>query len=253
MKDEANAARPAARSSPPPVRGSEPIIRLFHVGKMWPGDPPALCDVSLDVAKGELLFLTGASGAGKSTLLKLVFGQEAPTHGQVIVGGRSVSRLNRDGIARLRRGIGVVFQDFKLLPTRTVFDNVAVTLEVRGDPPEAIRRRVTSLLRQVGLPDKAESLPARLSGGEQQRVALARALAGDPAILLADEPTGNLDPERSEEIMEMFGAAHARGTTVIVATHDRHLLARHARRVLVLEKGRVVGDGLLDRAAASSA
>lgn len=219
------------------------MIQLFHVTKAYPGDAPALVDVSLRLRKGEFAFLTGPSGAGKSTLLKLIFAQEPATSGQVIIDGQNVARLDRRKVALLRRRVGVVFQDFKLLPTRTVFDNVAVTLEVLGWAPREVKRKVSLLLRYVGLAEKAHVVPTRLSGGEQQRVAIARALAGDPAILLADEPTGNLDAERSMDIMELLSSVSARGTTVFVATHDRALLAKYARRVVLLEGGRVVGDG----------
>lgn len=221
------------------------MIQLFHVSKTYPGDPPALDDVSLRIDKGELVFLSGPSGAGKTTLLRLLFGAERATSGQVLVSGQNLARLDRAGIARLRRRVGVVFQDFKLLPTRTVFDNVAVTLEVLGTPPRELRRKVALLLRYVGLAEKAGVLPSRLSGGEQQRVAIARALAGDPALLLCDEPTGNLDAERSLDILELLSAVNARGTTVIVASHDRQLLQRYARRVLTLRGGRLVGDAAL--------
>ncbi len=222
------------------------MIQLFHVALAYPGDPPVLTDVSTRIEKGELVFLTGPSGAGKSTFLKLVFGQLLATTGQVLVAGQNLARLKRADVAQLRRRIGVVFQDFKLLPTRTVFDNVAVPLEVLGSDAAQTRRKVTTLLRYVGLGEKAGELPQKLSGGEQQRVAIARALAGDPAILLADGPTGNLDQERAEDILQLLTQVHARGTTVVVATHDRQVLQRFARRVLVLEHGRLSADGLLE-------
>lgn len=219
------------------------MIQLFHVTKAYRGDAPALVDVSLHVGKGEFVFLTGPSGAGKSTLLKLLFAEERATSGQVMVDGQNLARLGRREVSLLRRRIGVVFQDFKLLPTRTVFDNVAVPLQVLGLPVKEVRRKVTLLLRYVGLGEKAQVLPERLSGGEQQRVAIARALVADPAVLLADEPTGNLDAERSIDIMELLQSVSARGTAVLVATHDRALLARYARRVVIIDGGRIVGDG----------
>lgn len=219
------------------------MIQLFHVTKAYPGDAPALVDVSLHLGKGEFVFLSGPSGAGKSTLLKLIFAQEKATTGQVLIDGQNVAKLDRRQVALLRRRIGVVFQDFKLLPTRSVFDNVAVSLEVLGWPAREINRKVSQMLRYVGLAEKAHVVPSRLSGGEQQRVAIARALAPDPAVLLADEPTGNLDAERSMDIMELLSSVSARGTTVFVATHDRALLARYARRVVLIDGGRVVGDG----------
>ncbi|HET6412161.1 MAG TPA: cell division ATP-binding protein FtsE [Anaeromyxobacter sp.] len=219
------------------------MIQLFHVTKEYPGDAPALSDVTVSVEKGEFVFLTGASGAGKSTLLKLIFCDEPATSGQLLVLGRNVAKISPRSIPYLRRAIGVVFQDFKLLPRRTVAENVALPLEVLSLSPKDIRRKVKTLLRSVGLEHRAQKFPPSLSGGEQQRVAVARALAADPPILLADEPTGNLDPERTLEVMELLSAANARGTTVVVATHDRSLLDRYKRRVVTLERGRLVSDG----------
>jgi cell division transport system ATP-binding protein len=219
------------------------VIQLFHVTKEYPGDGPALQDVSLDVDKGEFVFLTGASGAGKSTLLKLIFCEEAATAGQLLLFGKNVAKIRPSAIPFVRRNIGVVFQDFKLLPQRTVAENVALPLEVRGLADREVRKRVRALLRSVGLEHRADKFPASLSGGEQQRVAVARALAPDPALLLADEPTGNLDPERTLEVMDLLYGANARGTTVVVATHDRTLLERYKKRVVLLERGRLVSDG----------
>jgi cell division transport system ATP-binding protein len=219
------------------------MIQLFHVSKEYPGEPPALSDVTLHVTKGEFVFLTGPSGAGKSTLLKLVFCAEAPTSGQLLLFGRNVARVSSREIPWVRRHIGVIFQDFKLLPERTIGENVALPLEVRSLPRREIRRKVQGLLRSVGLEHRAEKFPPSLSGGEQQRVAVARALAADPALLLADEPTGNLDADRTLEVMELLAAANARGTTVVIATHDRSLLQRYTRRVVALERGRLVSDG----------
>ncbi len=218
------------------------MIQLFHVTKAYPGDPPALTDINLHVEKGEFVFLTGPSGAGKSTLLKLVFLAEKPTRGQVLVGGRNVARLRDSGVPYLRRNIGVVFQDFKLLPRRSVADNVAFTLEVLGTPRAEVRRRVLGMLKKVGLEHKADVLPPRLSGGEQQRVVIARALVNDPAILLADEPTGNLDPQLTLEVMDLLCDVNVRGTTVVVATHDRTLLERYQKRTVRLERGAIVSD-----------
>ena len=219
------------------------MIQLFHVTKEYPGDGPALQDVSLEIDKGEFVFLTGASGAGKSTLLKLIFCEETATSGQLLLFGKNVAKIRASAIPFVRRHIGVVFQDFKLLPDRTVAENVAFPLEVRGLAPKEVRRRVGTILRSVGLELKAGKFPLSLSGGEQQRVAVARALVGDPALLLADEPTGNLDPERTLEVMDLLHAANARGTTVLVATHDRSLLERYKKRVIALERGRVLADG----------
>ena len=227
------------------------MIQLFHVYKQYGAEAPALSDVSLEVRKGEFVFLTGPSGAGKSTLLKVVFCAEPASGGQILVFGRNVSRLRASGIPFLRRNIGVVFQDFKLLADRTVFENVALPLEVRGVPPREVRRKVALSLRGVGLEHRALRFPLSLSGGEQQRAAVARALVGDPALLLADEPTGNLDLDRTVEVMALLEGANARGTTVVVATHDRGLLARHKKRVIALEGGRVASDGDSVRRAAS--
>ena len=228
------------------------MLQLFHVYKQYAGEAPALADVSLSVGKGEFVFLTGPSGAGKSTLLRLVFCAEAASSGQLLVFGRNVAKLRPAHVPFLRRNIGVIFQDFKLLPDRTVAENVAFPLEVRGLTAREVRRRVAAILRSVGLELKAGRFPLSLSGGEQQRVAAARALVGDPALLLADEPTGNLDPERTLEVMELIQAANARGTTVVVATHDRGLLERYKKRVVALERGRLVADGAEVRKAGSA-
>ncbi len=219
------------------------MIQLFHVTKEYPGDGPALQDVSLEIDKGEFVFLTGASGAGKSTLLKLIFCEEAASSGQLLLFGKNVAKIRASAIPYVRRNIGVVFQNFKLLPLRTVAENVALPLEVRALPEKDIRRKVKVLLRSVGLEHRGDKFPASLSGGEQQRVAVARALAAEPALLLADEPTGNLDAERTLEVMDLLYAANARGTTVVVATHDRSLLERYKKRVVVLERGRLLSDG----------
>ena len=227
------------------------MIQLFHVTKEYPGDGPALQDVSLEIEKGEFVFLTGASGAGKSTLLRLIFCEEPATAGQLLVFGKNVAKIRPAAIPFLRRNIGVVFQDFKLLTQRTVAENVALPLEVRAMPEKDVRRKVKVLLRSVGLEHRADKFPPSLSGGEQQRVAVARALAAEPALLLADEPTGNLDPERTLEVMDLLYGANARGTTVVVATHDRTLLERYKKRVVVLEHGQVLSDGATFRRSAS--
>ena len=219
------------------------MIQLFHVTKEYPGDGPALQDVSLEIHKGEFVFLTGASGAGKSTLLKLIFCEETATSGQLLLFGKNVAKIRASAIPFVRRHIGVVFQDFKLLPRRTVAENVALPLDVRGLADKEIRKKVKGLLRSVGLEHRGDKFPPSLSGGEQQRVAVARALAAEPALVLADEPTGNLDPDRTLEVMDLLHGANARGTTVVVATHDRSLLERYKRRVVVLERGRVLSDG----------
>ncbi len=216
------------------------MIELFGVTKTYGGEVPTLSDVSLSIHKGEFVFLTGPSGAGKTTLLKLLFAAERPTAGQILVNGRNVTRLPPRQVPALRREIGIVFQDFKLLPTRTVFDNVSLPLEVAGVPTREQRRKVAHVLRGVGLSHRMFARPPALSGGEQQRVAIARAVVSDPVVLLADEPTGNLDPDLALEIMALLFDIHARGTTVVVATHDRGLINRFHHRVLTLERGTVV-------------
>jgi len=214
------------------------LIELFHVHKTYEGsDRPTLTDVSLRVARGEFVFLTGASGAGKSTLLRLIFAAEPASSGQIIVNGRNLARLPRRQIPYLRREVGVVFQDFKLIANRTVFENIAFALRVRGMAEGQARERVLRMLERVGLVHKQHVFPLTLSGGEQQRIAVARALVSDPPILLADEPTGNLDPDTTTTIMELLERAHARGTTLLVATHDKGLIEGTGRRVLGLAAG----------------
>ncbi len=227
---------------PPPSAGKnqEAPVRMYGVSKSYLPGSWALRDVSVEVGRGEFVFLTGASGAGKTTLLKLLFAAEQPTQGQILVLGRNIARLKGRAIPALRRQVGVVFQDFKLLDRRSVEENVAVSLDVVGSPHRRTRSKVFNTLRQVGLHERRDDNPQALSGGEQQRVAIARALVGEPEVLLADEPTGNLDPELSVEIIELMMAAADRGTAVIVATHDLSLVARYARRVLRLEGGNVV-------------
>ncbi len=218
------------------------MIQMYHVDMRYPGETYGLRDVSLSVERGEFVFLTGPSGAGKTTLLRLLFGAEHPSRGQIVVAGRNVSRLSSASIPELRRQIGVIFQDFKLLPERTVFENVSITLEIAGLPRRELRARTWSMLRRLGLGHRLDNRPRALSGGEQQRVAIARALVNDPPLLLADEPTGNLDPDLALDIMDIIADAHARGTTVIVATHDPSLLERYPHRRLLLESGRLVLD-----------
>jgi cell division transport system ATP-binding protein len=218
------------------------MIQMFHVYKAYPGDPPVLSDINLHVEKGEFVFLTGPSGAGKTTLLKLIFCAEKATKGQILVGGRNIARIRESAVPYLRRNIGVVFQDFKLLPNRTVRDNVSFTLDVLGVPRDEAHERVHRMLKLVGLQHKADSFPLKLSGGEQQRVVIARALVNDPTILLADEPTGNLDPALTLEIMDLLTQVNVRGTTVLVATHDTSLIARYQKRTIRIERGQVVSD-----------
>ena len=226
----------------PAHAGGGALVRLFHVSKSYSAGSWALHDVSLELAKGEFIFLTGPSGAGKTTLMKLIFAAERPSEGQILVLGRNVGRLGAGGIPALRRRIGVVFQDFKLLPRRTVEENVAVALEVVGVPRRQERARVFAMLKRVGLQHRRFHHPLSLSGGEQQRLALARAVVVEPEVLLADEPTGNLDPELTVEIMDLIADAAARGTAVFVATHELALVERYGRRTLRLEEGRMVAD-----------
>ncbi len=218
------------------------MIELRNVHKAYGDEPATLDDLSLQIDKGEFVWLTGPSGAGKTTLLKMLFCAEQPTRGEIHVGGHNVTRLAPSGVPLLRRSIGVVFQDFKLLPHRTVLENVGFALEVLGASDREIEERAMRRLDQVGLRAKALALPRTLSGGEQQRVAIARALVNDPAVLLADEPTGNLDPSLTDSIIELLFDANARGTTVVVATHDHALLQRHARRTVTLAAGKLVSD-----------
>ena len=216
------------------------MIRLFNVYKSFGAQNPALIDISVEVAKGEFVFVTGPSGAGKTTLLKVIFCGEKPTSGHALVNGRNLNRIKDRELALLRRRIGVVFQDFKLLTRRTVFENVALSLEVSGIAPTITRKRVHQTLRYLGLADKERYYPPQLSGGEQQRVAIARAVVNNPLILLADEPTGNLDHDLTMEIMALLEEIHRRGTTVIVATHSQELLRGTMKRIVNLNKGRIV-------------
>ncbi len=220
----------------------EAPVRMYHVSKSYMAGQYALHDVSLEVRRGEFLFLTGPSGAGKTTLLELIFAAEAPSEGQILVLGRNVARLGASAVPALRRRVGVVFQDFKLLRDRTVEENVRLALDVVGTPRRDARSRVFAMLKSVGLQHRRFHHPLSLSGGEQQRVALARALVNEPEILLADEPTGNLDPELTIEIMDLIVKASARGTTVMVATHDHSLIERYGKRVLRLEDGGIAED-----------
>ncbi|MEE9591366.1 MAG: cell division ATP-binding protein FtsE, partial [Thermodesulfobacteriota bacterium] len=206
------------------------MIQMFHVYKNYEGSLTALSDVTLKVDRGEFIFITGPSGAGKTTLLKLIFGTETPTEGQIIVDGRNQSRIDSKHIAYLRKKMGFVFQDFKLLPKRTVYENVALALEVMGIPPKDVKKSVLRALSYVGLRHRANYKPLALSGGEQQRVAIARALVKEPTILLADEPTGNLDPDLAISIIDLFKDINIKGTTVVVATHDKMIIERANKR-----------------------
>lgn len=218
------------------------MIQLQDVTVEYPTDRVALRDVSLRIEKGEFVFLVGSTGAGKTTLLKLIYREEVPTAGKVIVAGRNLTSLSPRDVPYLRRQMGVVFQDFGLLPNKTVFENVAFALRVIGAGRREIRRKVPAALELVGLMRRCDGLPAQLSGGEQQRVAIARALVNDPPVLIADEPTGNLDPDTSIGIAEILAHVNLRGTTVLVATHDKLIVDRLRRRVVELDRGRIVRD-----------
>jgi len=218
------------------------MIVFENVSKIYEPDVVGLQDFTCHVQKGEFVFLVGPSGSGKTTLIKLVLKELEPTEGRILVAGRNLSTLRRSKVPFLRRNIGCVFQDFKLLPNKTVWENVAYALEVVGEHRRSIRRKVPEIVNLVGLADKANSLPHEISGGEQQRVSVARAFVNHPPLLLADEPTGNIDPETSIGLMQLLMRINRTGTTVVVATHDREMVNRVRRRVIQLEAGRMVRD-----------
>ncbi|MGA8178603.1 MAG: cell division ATP-binding protein FtsE [Desulfobacterales bacterium] len=219
-------------------QGKASIIRLFHVHKNY-GAAKALSDVTIDISKNDLLFITGPSGAGKTSLLKLMYYGEAVTEGQVLVDGINLSRISHKTIPMLRRKFGIVFQDYKLIPTKTVFDNIAIVLETIGKKRRFIEKKIRSVLRTVSMENSIHSLPPTLSGGEQQRIAVARAIVGDPKIILADEPTGNLDEDSADVIVDLLKKFHTRGATVIIATHDKELIRKTGGRVIYLKQGRI--------------
>lgn len=216
------------------------MIEAHNVSKTYARGVYALRGMSLRIDKGDFVFLTGPSGAGKSTLLRLLLRQDVPSEGQLIVGGRNLASLTRRQVQAYRRSLGFVFQDFKLLPAKTVLENVSFVPRVLGMASSQQQRRTFQVLKWVGLQHRMSAYPLELSGGEQQRIAIARALVNDPAIILADEPTGNLDPDLSLEIMNLFREINARGTTVVVATHDRELIRRVGRRTVTLDHGQIV-------------
>jgi cell division transport system ATP-binding protein len=231
------------RDEPTPVRrGPAPIVDLDDVTKVYPGGHLALERLSLEIGRGEFVFLVGPTGCGKSTLIKLLIRELEPTEGQVRIAGRNIGALSEKKIPLLRRNIGTVFQDFKLLPNRTVYDNVAYALQVIGAGSAEIREKVPETLRLVGLSTKVNSYPDQLSGGEQQRVSVARAFVNHPPLLLADEPSGNIDPVTSIGIMQLLYRINRTGTTVLVATHDREMVDKMRRRVVELYEGRIVRD-----------
>jgi cell division transport system ATP-binding protein len=219
-------------------QNKSPIIRMFHVHKNY-GAVKALNDITLDVPKNELLFISGPSGAGKTSLLKLLYFGEAVSEGQVLIDGMNLSRISHHRIPILRRKFGIIFQDYKLVSTKTVFDNIAIVLEAMGKKRRFVEKKVRSVLRTVGMENSITSFPPTLSGGEQQRIAVARAIVGDPKIILADEPTGNLDEDSAEIILNLLKRFHIRGATVIIATHDKELIRKTGGRVIYLKQGRI--------------
>ncbi len=218
------------------------LIQMYNLSKVYGNGVVALANITALIEKGEFVFLVGPSGAGKSTFMKMVIRRELPTEGTVIVGRKNVARLKAREIPYFRRNIGVIFQDYKLLPNKTVYENVAFALEVTEAPAREIARQVPSVLELVGLSDRAGLRPSELSGGEQQRVSLARAIVNRPLLLLADEPTGNLDPDTSWGIMDLLLEINKRGTTVVMATHNKEIVNRMRRRVIALDAGRVTRD-----------
>jgi cell division transport system ATP-binding protein len=228
--------------TPPPVASPSAMIVFEAVAKTYDPDVQALRDVSFVIDKGEFVFVVGASGSGKSTVIKLLLKEIEPTRGRIIVGGRDVGRLKRSKIPMLRRNVGCVFQDFKLLPNRTAYENVAYALKVQGESRAEIRRKVPEVLSLVGLSSKMNSLPDELSGGEQQRVSIARAVVNHPPLLICDEPTGNLDPDTSVGIMQLLYRINRGGTTILMVTHDREMVDKMRKRVIALEEGRLARD-----------
>jgi cell division transport system ATP-binding protein len=218
------------------------MIQLFHVSKMYPPHAAALKDINLQIEKGEFVFLAGPSGAGKTTLLKLLFREEEPSEGQIFIHGKNVTKLNSRGVARLRQQMGLVFQEFKFLAHMTALDNVALAALVVGVPWRESYAKAYHLLRELGLKEKYDARPPALSGGEQQRVAIARALMNDPVLVLADEPTGNLDAELADDTMHLFLRIRERGTTIVVASHNADLIQRYGTRVISLQRGCLVDD-----------
>jgi cell division transport system ATP-binding protein len=222
------------------------IIRMFHVHHNF-GPKKALIDITLDIAKNEFVFISGPSGAGKTTLLKLLYLGEPVSEGQVLIDGINLARIPRNKIPYLRRKFGIIFQDYKLIPTKSVYDNLALVLEAAGAKRRIIPKKIKSILRLVGMEDRLKSFPPSLSGGEQQRIAVARAIIGDPKIILADEPTGSLDDESAEAILDLLRSVHIRGATVIIATHDKALMRKTGGHVLTLQQGRLETSTFLEK------
>lgn len=220
------------------------MIKMVNVSKVYSAGSAALTNISIEISKGEFVFVVGPSGAGKSTFIKLITHEEVPTSGQIIVNGKNLSSLTRQEVPYYRRGLGIVFQDYRLLPNKTVMENVAFAMEVIEAPRREIQRRVNHVLELVGLRKQATRYPNELSGGEQQRVAIARAIVNKPLVVIADEPTGNLDPDTSWEIMKIFEQINKTGTTIVMATHDKTVVDSMRRRVVAIEKGRIARDQL---------
>ena len=217
------------------------MIKLHRITKYYENKIPAINDFNLSIRKGEFVFITGPSGAGKSTLIKLIFSSEQPNTGEIVVNNENITRMSSKEIPYFRRKVGVVFQDFKIIQNRSVFDNVSFPLDIIGTRRKLVKKKVWQVLKWVGLLQKKDSLPSQLSGGEQQRVAIARAIINNPILLLADEPTGNLDPKLSFEIMKLFKAINARGTTVVIATHDKNTALNFSENIITLERGKLAG------------
>jgi len=215
------------------------MIQFYHVFKTF-NKIHALMDINLKIEKGDFVFITGPSGAGKTTLLRLIYGDERPDRGQILVHGINLLTIRKSKIPYLRRHLGIIFQDFKLLNKRTVYENVAFSLKVTGTSPNELKKKTWNALKTVGLTKKQDFTPSRLSGGEQQRVAIARALVNQPPLIVADEPTGNLDRSITEEIMDIFREVNAAGTTVVIATHDRDVMQNNPARIVSLDRGRIL-------------
>jgi cell division transport system ATP-binding protein len=227
---------------PPPAPTSSAMVVFENVTKIYEPDVAALRDVSFSIDKGEFVFVVGASGSGKTTVIRLVLKELEPTSGKIIVGGRDLNRLKRSKVPLLRRNVGCVFQDFKLLPNRTAAENVAYALKVQGESSSNVRRKVPEVLNLVGLAHKMSSYPDELSGGEQQRVSIARAFVNHPPLLICDEPTGNLDPDTSVGIMQLLYRINRSGTTILMVTHDREMVDKMRKRVIALEEGKLLRD-----------
>lgn len=223
-------------------KGEWLLIQMNGVSKVYSNGSVALSDINVQIDKGEFVFVVGPSGAGKSTFIKLVFREELPTQGDLVVNGRNVGDLEPQEVPYLRRGLGIVFQDYRLLPNRTAYENVAFAMQVVESSHREIQKRVPHVLDLVGLRQKARHYPTQMSGGEQQRIAIARAIVNNPVIVIADEPTGNLDPETSWEIMKIFDRINQNGTTIVMATHDKTVVDGMRKRVIAIEKSRIVRD-----------